>query len=249
MQSTTLTTLSPSFTSHSSNNLADVAARVIEELRHENHDDIFNFNDHDDHNTNDNNCNNIDDTDDFEFAVVNLSSISSNDQIISHGHILPHYPLFDTSLLSDVDPNLIPIVTNRTMETDRTPSLVVRLPLMQLFNEERDFAVETDDLAGITPETYCLWKPKPESLEKCNSSRRWKFRDILYRSKSDRDKTTPFLFFKPLISTNKKVHNEKVKNVEKTDGVPAVKRRRSYGQALVGALTNVSQSNRNLRPF
>lgn len=304
MKSSTVIGISPSFTSHSSTNLADVAARVVQEFRHENgddYDDIFNFNgyDHDydgsqfdvpaddkaDTNTpseklKDENSDTDDDDDEFEFAVVS-SHVNSADEIFSQGHISPRYPLFDRSLLLDVDPNLIEVV-NGSAESDCKPSLVVRLPLRKLFSEERDFSSwsssEADDLDGVNPGTYCVWKPKAESPGRCkksnstgNSSRRWKFRDILYRSNSD-SKESPFLLFKPLISTNRKINNEKVKKVEKSakvasavgDGGSAVapkekdptenggSRRRSYlpsGQALVGAFTNVSRSNRNLRPF
>ncbi|KAI3765829.1 hypothetical protein L2E82_15874 [Cichorium intybus] len=300
MQSSTLIGVSPSFTSHSSSNLADVAARVVQEFRHENgddYDDIFNFTDYDygksdekaDTNTppeklkDEKDC----DDDEFEFAVVctdvDSSSISA-DAIFSQGHIWPRYPLFDTRLLLDVDPNLIKDV-NGSAESECKPSLVVRLPLRKLFSEERDFAEwpssEAEELDEVTPGTYCVWKPKPESSERCkksnstgNSSRRWKFRDILYRSNSD-GKETPFLLFKPLIATNKKINNEKVKNVEKsakvaaavgdgasvmaTEEIPPSNKadnrgswRRSYlpsGQALVGAFTHVSRSNRYLRPF
>lgn len=300
MHSSTVIGISPSFTSHSSTNLADVAARVVEEFRHENgddYDDIFNFNgyDHDydgsqftvpaddkaDANTPSEKLkdeNSDTDDDEFEFAVVS-SDVNSADEIFSQGHGLPRYPLFDRSLLLDVDPNLIKVVNG---STDCKPSLVVRLPLRKLLSEERDFSSwsssEADDLDGVNPGTYCVWKPKAESPGRCkksnstsNSSRRWKFRDILYRSNSD-SKESPFLFFKP---TNKKINNEKVKKVEKSakvasavgDGGSAVapkekhpankaenggSRRRSYlpsGQALVGAFTNVSRSNRNLRPF
>lgn len=306
MQSSTVFGVSPSFTSRSSSNLADVAARVVQELRHENghdYDDIFNFNDYEynngefatpadeksDTNTplenmkDDKDC----DDDEFEFAVVckdvNSSSISA-DEIFSQGHICPRYPLFDTSLLLDVDPNSVTVL-NGSAEIGCKPSLVVRLPLRKLFSEERDFAEwpssEAEDLDGVAPGTYCVWKPKPESPSRCkksnssrNSSRRWKFPDILYRSNSD-VKETPFLLLKPSIATSKKISNEKVKNVEKSakvasavgDGATATataetdpsskaenkgSRRRSYlpsGQALVGAFTRVSQSNRYLRPF
>lgn len=48
MQSSIISGVSPSFTSHSSSHLVDVAARVVQEFRHENgddYDDILNFND------------------------------------------------------------------------------------------------------------------------------------------------------------------------------------------------------------
>ncbi|KAK9066478.1 hypothetical protein SSX86_013800 [Deinandra increscens subsp. villosa] len=280
--------VSPSFTTHSSNNLADVAARVVEEFRQQNgngYDDIFNFNDFDYDNTEfsipadekadansppeitkgENDCCNHDDDDEFEFAVVCNSSTISADEIL-----WPQYPLFDRSLLLDADPNLINVV-NGTAETDCKPS-AARLPLRKLFSEDRDFgsssSSEADDLDGISPGTYCVWKPKThESPGRCNksnstgnnSSRRWKFRDILYRSNSDSKETeTPFLLFKPLIASKKKINNEKVAAPpEKKDpankGGNRVDRRQSClppGQALADAFTtSVSLSNRNLHLF
>nr|XP_043616345.1 uncharacterized protein LOC122588297 [Erigeron canadensis] len=240
MQSSTVSSaISPaSFTTNnSSNNLADVAARVVEEFRHNNddYDDIFN--DHDHHSSEfsapNNDCNPEHDHDDnenenddeFEFAVVRTD--------VNNLRIIPQYPLFDRNLLLDVDPNLIHFVNDTTE--------IVRLPLHKLFNEEREFtssestSSESDDLDGVNPNTYCVWKPP----EKSTSSRRWKIRDILFRSNSD-SKTTSF----------------GKKNDENSDG--AVKsesrgsRRRLYlpfRQALVDSFSNVSQSNRNLRPF
>ncbi|KAL4584935.1 hypothetical protein LXL04_009546 [Taraxacum kok-saghyz] len=276
MQSSTVSGVSLSFTGHSSSNLQDVAARVVQEFRHENgddYDDIINFNNFDNDNADekadtntqpkklkdDKDC----DDDEFEFAVVcadvNPSSNSADEIFSQGGHIWPQYPLFDTSLLLDV---------NGSSETDCKPSLVVRLPLRKLFSEERDFT-EAEDLDGVTPGTYCVWKPKPELPERSkksnstgNSSRRWKLRDILYRSNSE-GKETPFLLFKP---SNKKINSENVKKVEKSAKVAAAvgdgasdnpsnkaenrgSRRRSYlpsGQALVGAFSHVSRSNRYL---
>ncbi|KAK1433815.1 hypothetical protein QVD17_10732 [Tagetes erecta] len=269
MQSTALTNISPSFTTYSSSNLADVAARVVREFRHENgtdYDDIFNFNDYDCdydyHNTDEklkdeNNCTNHDDTndihddDEFEFAVVctdvNSSSISVD--------ISPQYPLFDRSLLLDVDPDL-------NTDACKPSSMAVRIPLKKLFSEDRDFgsssSSEADDLDGIAPGTYCVWKPKTQSPERCkksnstgNSSRRWKFRDILYRSNSD-GKETPFFFFKPLIATKKMTNNEKVKADPANKAENRGERKQSYlpsGKTLVDAFSTVSRSNRNLHPF
>ncbi|KAD4889004.1 hypothetical protein E3N88_21077 [Mikania micrantha] len=297
MQSSTIAGVSPSFAAHSSNNLADVAARVVEEFRQQNgddYDDIFNFNDYDYDDSEfsapaveesysvvnpetikaKNDCDHDDDEFEFEFAVVcndvNLSPISA-DEIFSQGHIMPRYPLFDRSLLLDVDPDPINVV-NDTAETECKSS-----SLRKLFSEDRDFgsssSSEADDLNGITPGSYCVWKPKTESPERCkksnstgNSSRRWKFRDILYRSNSD-GKESPFLLFKPLITTNKKISNEKVKKIEKLHKVsatvghrsPAVKniptnkaenkvnrRQLPAGQALADAFTTVSRFNKNL---
>ncbi|GKD57318.1 hypothetical protein Tco_1290705, partial [Tanacetum coccineum] len=122
--------------------------------------------------------NDNDNDEEFEFAIAHENSSSSchDDHILS-----PQYPLFDTSLLLTVDPNLLKLVT---VDINRTKSLVVRLPLIKLFNEDRDFVSSEadDDLEGLTPGTYCVWKPKTISQEKCssgNSSRRWKLRDVL----------------------------------------------------------------------
>lgn len=167
----------------------------------------------------DKNC----DDDEFEFAVVctdvNSSSILA-DEIFSQGHTWPRYPLFDTILLLDIDPNLIKVV-NGSSETDCKPSLMVRLPLRKLFSEESDFvdwsSLEAENLDGVTLGSVCVWNPKPRSTErskKSNSSRQWKFREILHRSNSDvkEAKEMTFLLFKALNATNKKINNENVKN-------------------------------------
>ncbi|PWA87596.1 hypothetical protein CTI12_AA132780 [Artemisia annua] len=99
------------------------------------------------------------------------------------------YPLFDRSLLLDDHD-----------DESMTSSVVVRRPLRMLFNEERETTTscsssESDDLEGVTPGTYCVWKPKdsssesPELRKKSNStgntSKRWKtFKKLLSRSNS-----------------------------------------------------------------
>ncbi|KAL7245605.1 hypothetical protein ACSBR2_000855 [Camellia fascicularis] len=78
---------------------------------------------------------------------------------------------------------------------------------------------EADELDGVLAGTYCIWKPKSDSsavaksLERCKkssstgSSKRWMFRDLLYRSNID-DKDT-FVFLAPSNANSKKNNNNK----------------------------------------
>ncbi|XP_024976669.1 uncharacterized protein LOC112514427 [Cynara cardunculus var. scolymus] len=243
MQSNSVISVSPSFTAHSSNNLADIAARVVQEFRHENgEDDIYDdFPDDgnqfyvpsDDEKLKEND-EDSDEDGEFEFDVVRTQSHSSPvsaDEIFSNGEILPRYPLFDRSLLLDDDvPNFYKISDDSNANSK--PSPVVRVPLSKLFSEERDSAScsssETDDLDGITPGTYCIWKPKAESPGRCkksnstgNTSKRWTFRNLLHRSNSDNNfaasKDASIVVFSPVTATKKRA--EKVKKAEKTSKV------------------------------
>ncbi|CAI9283861.1 unnamed protein product [Lactuca saligna] len=267
MQPSSVITVSPSFTSHSANNLADIAARVVEEFRNENggdeDDDIYNFT-ADDGNEfyipvngdldgtrtekmkENEEESDEDEEEEFEFAVVckqfDSSSVSA-DEIFSNGEIIPRYPLFDRSLLLDDVPDFNQVAEKSETNSPSKPSPVVRLPLRKLFSEERDSpscsSSEADDLDGITPGTYCIWKPKVESPGRCkksnstgNTSKRWKLRNLLHRSNSDRNfstsKDASMVVFSPLTTTTKK-KTEKVKKVENTakvavaedDGEPA----------------------------
>ncbi|KAK9069876.1 hypothetical protein SSX86_010272 [Deinandra increscens subsp. villosa] len=142
----------------------DVAARVVEKFHQQNgssgYDDIFNFNDYD--NTqfssvpagenvhtisqpkDENDC---DHDDEFEFAVVCDSPTISADEIL-----WPQCPLFDRSLLLDVDPNQTNVV-NDTTETD-----CKSLPLWKLFSEDRYFS---GNLLRVEAEyTRVTWKVK-----------------------------------------------------------------------------------------
>nr|XP_043607254.1 uncharacterized protein LOC122579204 [Erigeron canadensis] len=222
-----MSSISPSFTSHSSNNLADIAARVVEEFRIENGhddqlDDIFSNDFYDDislitekqtQHENEHKKDQEEEEKEFEFAVIcnNSSSLSplspiSADEIFFNGEIVPRYPLFDQSLLLDSKNDII-ASNNETklVGLKHSPKDVRRQPLSMFFNEDRDCnnstvscsSSESDDLDGAAPGTYCIWKPKEELLleeEKCkksnstgNSSKRWKLRNLLSRSHSDRN--------------------------------------------------------------
>ncbi|KAI3684522.1 hypothetical protein L6452_33746 [Arctium lappa] len=241
-----IVSLSPSFNSHSFNNLVDVADRVVQELRNENRfddDDIFEFSSSDDNRREKLEKNdNQEDEQEFEFPVVcgesNPSPISADHEVLSENtQILPRYPLFDRSLLLDVDPDFRNAVD--CSEIESMPSPVARLSLRKLFIEERDSSSssssEADDLDRITPGSYCVWKPKTESRGNHkksysignNISKRWKVRDLLKRSYSDDNystgKDTPaVVLFTPPITTKQNTSNEKVKKIEKTAKVASV---------------------------
>ncbi|KAK1427637.1 hypothetical protein QVD17_16328 [Tagetes erecta] len=217
METSSSTFISPSFNTHPANDIADIADRVVHELRTQNgfvNDDVFSFRDDDippdtatDEEVTTNNHNHRQivkqneeinaDEHDFEFPV-------SSNQIVSDDHISLQYPVFDKSLLSEIDfsfgngVNLMETVT----ECKAVPS--TRPSLRKLLSEDRDSispstsSSELDDLNGIAPATYCVWKPKPEqqqqqrgkhkksnSISIGNSSKRWKVRDLLKRSYSD----------------------------------------------------------------
>ncbi|XP_076959535.1 uncharacterized protein LOC143635643 [Bidens hawaiensis] len=239
MQFNSVNSVSMSFTANSSNNLADIAARVVEEFRnengHEDDDDIYNSL-YDDNQVSEEpepvgNCvqnlkeNEAEEEDaEFEFAVVcrnpDFSSVSA-DEMFSNGEIIPRYPLFDQSLLLDDEQRIPQYNVDSLPPKDFTVNPpVVRNPLRKLFREERETATCSDDtLDGAAPGTYCIWKPKEESPEKCkksnstgNSSKRWKFKNLLQRSNSDSHmaagKSAPVADF------GAKKKSEKVKKVD-----------------------------------
>ncbi|KAL9434220.1 hypothetical protein AB3S75_028947 [Citrus x aurantiifolia] len=247
----------PSFSSYSSANLTEIAARVVEEFREqepEDSEDIFDINwEREQQQEEDRRGRCFDDVvffsqqkheqeeeeeeeeEEFEFAVVcnkkqECSSITA-DEIFFNGQIKPLYPLFNRDLLlynydqnNAAAPSPAPAASPTTTTTTTTGRSSNRLPLGKLMSEERETSVscscsssEADDLDNLTPGTYCVWTPKPSkesqspgrSCKKSHStgsnSKRWKFRDLLYRSNSDGKDT--FVFFTPLVTGNH--HNKK----------------------------------------
>ncbi|KAK8948398.1 hypothetical protein KSP39_PZI005312 [Platanthera zijinensis] len=93
-----------------------------------------------------------DDDDEFEFSSVfeNLEThpTIAADELFSEGKIRPAYPVF-----------------NRDLLLGGVGEKLGRQPLLQLLIEERGASVSPsssllgDDLAGIPPGTYCVWKP------------------------------------------------------------------------------------------
>ncbi|XVF09289.1 hypothetical protein REPUB_Repub07fG0079900 [Reevesia pubescens] len=288
MQASSIISLSrssPGFNTCSSGRLAEIAARVVEEFRQEScsQDDIYEtwpqqkqlqqevIEEEDN------------EGDDFEFAFVcrepETSPISA-DQIFYNGKIRPIYPLFDTNLLNH--DHQTPDGKNVDSTSRVSKPRPHRLPLRKLMSEEREItsgsSLEADELDGVTPGTYCVWAPKggssrkiekesPGRRKKSNStgsSKRWKLRDLLYRSNSEgkdlfnllapskRDKTSNF-------DGNKGMEIlEKFKEAEEhcgsdIDMKPAAGEKRSsvlpYRQDLVGIISNFNGLSRNLHPF
>ncbi|XVF50315.1 hypothetical protein PTKIN_Ptkin04bG0087000 [Pterospermum kingtungense] len=284
---------SPSFNAYSSGRLAEIAARVVEEFRQESgsQDDIYEtWHQHEQQLQQELIDEEEDDREgDFEFAFVcrepEASPISA-DEIFYNGQIRPFYPLFNINLLNDDDqtPNQ-KNVDSTCFDPKPRPS---RLPLRKLMSEERETTTscsssEADELDGVTPGTYCVWTPNGgssssrnigrespgRSCKKSNStgsSKRWKLRDILYRSHSDGKDTFVFLAPSKRDKTgNTNVNNKvmeipgKFKEAEQhcsssssnRDIKPGDKRRSylPYRQDLVGIFSNVNGLSRNLRPF
>ncbi|XP_047314323.1 uncharacterized protein LOC124918154 [Impatiens glandulifera] len=203
MQTGTPISRSPTFNSYSGS-LADIAARVVEELISESDQSgigfVFDF-DYDQETINRNEMNrhveetnnlkegDDDDDDDFEF-ITDLSP-NSPDGSLNNDQIRPTYPVFSRNWsfggIQDV----------ATKPTVPRPS---RLSLRNLMKQDRDPPSCSDDLDGIPEEMYCVWKSKTaeESEEAAlsskskksfssigSSSKRWKFRNFLQRSNSD----------------------------------------------------------------
>ncbi|XWS48166.1 hypothetical protein CRYUN_Cryun13aG0049700 [Craigia yunnanensis] len=260
MQASPVLSLSPSsssFNTYSSGRRAEIATRVVEEFRQESgsQDDIYETwaeqkqhqqlqqeiieeEDNEDH--------------DFEFAFFcrepETSPISA-DEIFYNGQIRPIYPLFDPNLLND---DQTPDGTNVDSNSLVSKPRPHRLPLRKLMSEERETtscsSVEADELDGVTPGTYCVWTPKggtsgnieQESRRRCKksnstgSSKRWKLRDLLYRSNG-------YGKFKEA-----EEHFGSIRDMKPGDKGRSFL---SYRQDLIGIFSNVNGMSRNLHPF
>ncbi|KAG7019821.1 hypothetical protein SDJN02_18784, partial [Cucurbita argyrosperma subsp. argyrosperma] len=170
--------------------------------------------------------------DEFEFSVAPTEpqavTISAED-IFYNGQIRPIYPVINTNLL--LSSSIIDKNRNVDGEDDDgnlkkpKPKRVHRPSLGKLMSEERETnscsSSEADELDGVLPGTFCVWSPK-ESLERCKksnsmgSSKRWKLRDLLYRSNSDGKDT--FVFLTPSKRVEKIAEVSKEKIDEKAAG-------------------------------
>ncbi|KAK9995771.1 hypothetical protein SO802_020457 [Lithocarpus litseifolius] len=225
------------------------------------------------------------DDDDFEFAFVcrepDTTTISA-DEIFSNGQIRPTYPIFDQSLLLSLydshneKTNTTTTTTTRTRTTTISttkapPSSFRRPPLRKLMIEEQErdrdtscSSSEADDLEGVPDGTYCVWTPHSSSSSSSSckkshstgSSKRWRFRDLLYRSNSDGKDT--FVFLTPSKKAEKiPVRNNSISNSNKNkttvvNKVEEENKRKSflpYRKDLVGFFTNVNGLSRSLQPF
>jgi hypothetical protein len=264
---------SPSFSSYSSETLAEIAARVIDELRWEPHseeDALYQPWETDNNNNNnvatknDNsttqNGNDEDEESEFEFAVVSTDTTTfsavSADDIFYNGQIKPlYYPIFDQNLLLNDNDDVVSSVSAVPNETTTRR----RLPLRTLMFEESETTAscssstdESVDLEGVPEGSYCVWNPNSVGIErkKSNStgsgSKRWKLRNLLLRSHSDGKDKQPVMFQVP------KTTASKVSPTVENDGGKNQSRRKSflpYRPELVGLFSNVNGLGRNLNPF
>lgn len=256
---------SPSFSSYSSETLAEIAARVIEELRRDphstataNHDDDAFFhpwqNDNDeDEATTQNDNDGGDDGDDFEFAFVTNTSPVSADDIFSNGQIRPMYPIFGAP------PAALNDVVNCDRESVAPAARRRRLPLRMLMFEEGETAScssSTDessvDLEGAAEGSYCVWNPNSVATEAKKSSsvgssgsKRWKLRNLLLsRSHSNgKDDSKP-------VAANGGSGEDDGGGKKGKDGEQG--KRKSFlpnRPEFVGLFANVNGLGRNLNPF
>ncbi|XP_065875950.1 uncharacterized protein [Euphorbia lathyris] len=215
MQPSSLISLSPSFNSYSSENLAQIAARVVQEFEFAIEEDVERHEEKEEE-------------EEFEFATVarepEASPISADD-IFYNGQIRPIYPLFNTALLLDDDEisksksrSASPLSNNGTAKP-------IRLPLGKFFSEDRETAScsssEADEIENVPADSYCVWTPKKKATEESLSdgrgkkssstgtSKRWKFRDLLYRSNSEGKEN--YVFLSPAVKKSEEEKKERVK--------------------------------------
>lgn len=291
---------SPSFCSYSNSNLAEIAARVVEEFRAENgneseffEDDLFPALESDEklvdggggvgkEENKEDGDEEEEEEEEFEFVTGEaVFSPISADEIFYNGQIRPIYPVFNRNLLAgDVDfedgySNSMMKANSNEEQKSSTPPPKIRLPLKKLFIEDRDVqsscsSSEADEMDGIPPGTYCVWRPKaaaekssPRSCKKSNStgwSKRWKFRDLIHRSNSEGKDS--FVFLTPSFKKGTP-KLEKPKAAEASNATDKVAtpphcpesegdKRRSFlphRHDLVGFFANVNGLSRSLQPF
>ncbi|KAI3872265.1 hypothetical protein MKX03_024543 [Papaver bracteatum] len=179
---------SPSFNSYSSDNFAQIAAKVCEEFvddrlqlgleplrnEEENHDDdeIVQVQEEDDlieeHKEEEkaNEEEEEEDESEFEFSFLSGDGIAiSADEIFANGQIRPVYPIFNRDLL---------FAGGKDYDDDHTDSKQPKKnsSLRKLFIGEREeddghscssSEADVDELDNLPAGTYCVWKPKQQS--------------------------------------------------------------------------------------
>ncbi|KAL2539536.1 Protein of unknown function (DUF1645) [Abeliophyllum distichum] len=269
--------LSPSFNSYSNYNIAEIAARVVEEFRADNTSEEF-YDEFCIENKENSSTQKVEvdeeaansgsleiedkNDDDFDFAFVaketEFSSPISADEIFYNGQIRPVFPIYKRGiLLGNIN------IENENKNTENlgsTRAPKIRVPLRKLFIEERETtssssSSETDELDNLPPGTYCVWKPKAaEAARQCKksssagSSKRWKFRDLLHRSNSDGRKDG-FVFLNPS-NRERERENDKTEKEEETPAVAASARKGDERRRdVVRFFAIVNGLSRNLHPF
>ncbi|XP_057517051.1 uncharacterized protein LOC130798179 [Amaranthus tricolor] len=249
-----LSSQSPSFTAFSSENIADIAARVIKELNLS-HDDPFdddfysNFALNDaSQDTQQNDTvekeneeeeikNSEDEESEFEFAILSGEDNSppiSADEIFSNGKIKPMFHVFNTDLIYGYGRYEYDYKNGASPQT-------LGLPLRKLLQESQNgngkSSSQADDLNGVPSGTFCVWTPRKKGevmkmrkrSKSTGSSKRWRIKDLLktINGNDHRDEKKKKGGF----------HGEKKKSY-----LP-------YRQDLVGLFANVNGISRTVRPF
>ncbi|XP_052195223.1 uncharacterized protein LOC127803192 [Diospyros lotus] len=141
-----------------------------------------------------------DEEDDFEFAFARGDDPDvTAEEIFPGGQVRHVFPIFNRDLVVRDDERSRG--AGAGAGADKLDVSTLRLPLKQLFSEDRDdrdppssSSSDADELEGVPEGTYCVWRPKvveasPGRCKKSHStgssSKRWKFRDLLRRSNSE----------------------------------------------------------------
>lgn len=200
-----------SFSSYSSNRVAEIAGKISDEIKR-------------DSQVVEENVAGANAEEDFEFSSVCENPESWVGVFPFDGQIQPIYPVFNRDLLlNDVDSQGI------NGESSENVSNSVQVSLRDLFLEEREplsssSSSEVDELESIPPGTYCVWKPKltepsPSRCKKSNSTgsafKRWNIRDLMRRSNSEGKDS--FIFLTP--EKELKNENSKAKDSAETSKV------------------------------
>ncbi|XP_055804438.1 uncharacterized protein LOC129873380 [Solanum dulcamara] len=184
----------PSFSSYSSNRVAEIAGKISDEIKR-------------DSEVVEENVASADGEEDFEFTLVCENPEGSDGVFPFDRHIQPIYPVFNRDLLL----NDVPYGVDRggvNGESSENDNCSVQVSLKDLFLEEREppssSSSEVDELESVPPGTYCVWKPKitepsPSRCKKSNSTgsafKRWNIRDLMRRSNSEGKDS--FIFLTP----------------------------------------------------
>ncbi|XP_051120171.1 uncharacterized protein LOC127243954 [Andrographis paniculata] len=161
----------PSFSSYSSDRIAEIAVKVAAESSRNNGDE------------------------DFEFALVRQDIAEEN--LLGDGQI---FPVFNRNLLLNRDGEFSQSCESKELEASVVAVPLSKLLLeedRELNNPPSCSSSEADELENIPAGTYCVWRPKPadqpspspsrcdKSMSTGSGSKRWKFRDLLRRSNSE----------------------------------------------------------------
>ncbi|GMH24214.1 hypothetical protein Nepgr_026057 [Nepenthes gracilis] len=192
---------SPSFSSYTSNKLAEIAARVIDGFANEGSGSSANE-DGEAHQQNIEGADSVNDGGDFEFYLS--TDVLTNSQI---------YPLFDLDLLKNFETKPSESHGESRSRTVQLKDLFIEDPETACFSSTSS---ELDELEGVPAGSYCLWTPRsPSRYKKSNSTgstapNPWRLRDLLLLRRSRSDGEQALVLFTP----------SRKKGEERTDQVP-----------------------------